>query len=92
MEPVMPNLSVRDREFPELALLSPRPAWQSRALCQGMGTDPFFGRTLAQARFICGMCAVRGECLEMALADPELSGVWGGTTAHERRVLRRAAS
>lgn len=87
----MLNLSLRDGEFPELTLLSPRPAWQSQALCQGMGTDPFFGTTLAEARSICSTCAVRDECLEMALADPELSGVWGGTTSHERQILRRAS-
>ena len=32
---------------------------------------------------------VRRECLEAALADPELIGLWGGTTEAERREIRR---
>jgi hypothetical protein len=38
---------------------------------------------------ICEVCPVRQECLEAALADPVLVGLWGGTTDAERRELRR---
>jgi hypothetical protein len=43
------------------------------------------------AKAVCAACVVRGECLAYALADPDLVGVWGGTSHAERRALRRAA-
>ena len=33
---------------------------------------------------------MRRECLEAALADPELIGLWGGTTEAERRETASA--
>jgi WhiB family redox-sensing transcriptional regulator len=38
---------------------------------------------------VCSRCPVSGNCLETALADHRLSGVWGGTTSDQRRALRR---
>jgi len=40
-------------------------------------------------RALCGDCPVRQECLEAALADESLVGLWGGTTELERREIRR---
>jgi len=37
---------------------------------------------------ICGWCPVRWQCLECALADESLSGLWGGTTDPERKLIR----
>ena len=34
---------------------------------------------------------VRAGCLEYALADISLEGVWGGTSMAERRRIRRSA-
>ena len=39
---------------------------------------------LAQKRALCHACRVRQECLEEALADPDLMGIWAGTTERER--------
>lgn len=56
------------------------------------GTD-FGGRTeesaaaVEAAKAICRPCPVRRECREWAL-DNENWGVWGGTTAYERRKIR----
>jgi Transcription factor WhiB len=36
----------------------------------------------------CAECPVRTECLRYALADPDLVGVWGGTTGAMRRDMR----
>jgi Transcription factor WhiB len=36
-------------------------------------------------------CLCDKECLAYALADSELTGVWGGTTTQERKRLRKAA-
>ena len=61
-----------------------RPEWQRRAACRSEGTELFVrgrdGGTYAKAKDLCAICAVRLECLEMAPADDELVGLWGGTT------------
>ena len=38
------------------------------------------------AKRICSGCKVMAECLAAALDNPELLGVWGGTTEAERTV------
>ena len=59
------------------------------------GLDPeiFYPPTdeeAADAKAVCGQCAVRETCLEFALDTRESEGIWGGTTARERRrVLRQ---
>jgi WhiB family redox-sensing transcriptional regulator len=40
-------------------------------------------------REMCEACPVRGECLDFALADESITGLWGGTTDAERREIRR---
>jgi WhiB family transcriptional regulator, redox-sensing transcriptional regulator len=70
-----------------------RPKWMDRGACRRMGTRTFFlelgDRSADEARAICRRCPVQGECLQSALADRELVGVWGGTTERERRAMRR---
>ena len=49
---------------------------------------------VAAAKVVCGLCPIRATCLETALADRRISGIWGGTTAAERdrvRLARRGA-
>lgn len=36
----------------------------------------------------CAGCPVATDCLTYALADPELLGIWGGTTTQERNRIR----
>jgi WhiB family redox-sensing transcriptional regulator len=43
------------------------------------------------AKAICGLCAVRGQCLKFAVERGEAHGIWGGTSESERRVLIGAA-
>ncbi len=84
-------MSVRRR--PELPSA---PAWRAAAACHHSNLAVFFpaGRDeesetqIAQARLVCGGCAVRTLCLQAGLDEP--FGVWGGTTEEERRELRRA--
>jgi len=76
-----------------VGLSNPR-AWMDRALCRGKDQGLFFpsvGASSTKARAICSMCPVGEQCLAYALADNELSGVWGGTTTQERRRLRTMA-
>lgn len=42
---------------------------------------------VAKAKEICNNCWVKEQCLQYALSDLELDGVWGGTTLHERKKL-----
>lgn len=79
--------------LPDLARA--RPAWQRDALCREHPTVAFFPRRSedsAPAKAVCRTCLVRAECLAYALADPDLTGVWGATSAVERRAMRRAAA
>jgi WhiB family redox-sensing transcriptional regulator len=78
--------------------------WAERALCAEADPDAWFpdrGRreSITLAKRICGHCPVRAECLDYALSGADTwrgitSGIWGGTTPHERgrlRPRRRAA-
>ena len=65
--------------------------WQDRAACRRVDSSIFFlelGARPDQARAICAQCAVRTECLEMALAEGLTFGIFGGKTPRERRVIR----
>ncbi|MCC8339031.1 WhiB family transcriptional regulator [Streptomyces sp. R1] len=46
--------------------------------------------TVRLAKHICGQCPLAARCLKWALANEGLTGtgIWGATTARERRVLR----
>jgi WhiB family transcriptional regulator, redox-sensing transcriptional regulator len=70
-------------------------AWMQRAACLHHEPELFFppGPSavdhIAQAQAICRGCPVARECLEVALADPTLLGVWGGTSETQRAAIRR---
>lgn len=51
--------------------------------------DTESGRSVQSAKAVCVGCLVNEECLGVALADPTLVGIWGGTTSRERNALRR---
>lgn len=62
-----------------------------RAQCRGEDRSLFFpslGADTAKARVICSICPVRSECLNYAVADAEIVGIWGGTSARQRQKLR----
>jgi WhiB family redox-sensing transcriptional regulator len=73
-------------------------AWHDHAACVGVKDVNWFpqsdkpgGRSaahlanVARAKAICAECPVKAECLEAALMEPMTYGIWGGTTAAERR-------
>lgn len=69
--------------------------WRSRAACRTQPTWLFFPArgdhtTLAAAKRVCSYCPVRSECLEASIDEPD--GVFGGTSAKERRNLRKVRS
>ena len=70
-------------------------AWQRwpGAVCQDEDPAIWFplrySRTaLAEARQVCDLCPIAAECLEYALAEPDLDGIWAGTTPSERKAMR----
>lgn len=40
-----------------------------------------------QQERICGMCPVKGRCLEFA-TENDVEGVWAGTNSYQRRVMQ----
>jgi WhiB family transcriptional regulator, redox-sensing transcriptional regulator len=78
----------------ELESLLQPPWWHQYAACRDSGTEVFFDKAkdVELALSICSRCAVEDMCRAVALEDPELQGVWGGTTAPERRRLRKASA
>jgi WhiB family redox-sensing transcriptional regulator len=77
----------------DLPTFGRRPAWHRKAACRGMGTAEFFpvlGGDGRAARAICGGCPVRDECGAVAITDPSLQGMWGGTSQATRQATRRA--
>lgn len=75
--------------------------WVPHAACRGEG-HLFFapdGRSESRAerrereeraKAVCGVCAVRDECLTEAIAADERFGIWGGLDARERRSASRS--
>ena len=67
--------------------------WNDRAACKGLDPLVFFpdeAEDPEPAKAICAACSVRESCLEFALANRRLEGVWGGCTERERRrIVRR---
>ena len=69
--------------------------WRATGACRSADPDLFFpiatGVVAARkALRICAGCGVRQQCLDFAMQNGEMSGVWGGTTAEERIRARRA--
>jgi WhiB family redox-sensing transcriptional regulator len=71
------------------------PAWMSQALCTEVDPEAFFpehGERNKDAKRVCAKCDVRAECLDYALDNNELYGVWGGLSGYERTNLRRTVA
>ena len=72
-----------------------RPHWHTQAACRGKGLDLFFperGESPAQAKALCANCPVQRQCLDVALADASVRGIWGGVSDKGRVGLRRGAA
>ena len=52
---------------------------------------PVRGQSTGPAKAVCARCPVRADCLRYALDNGLDHGVFGGTTADERRRLVRTA-
>lgn len=72
------------------------PAWHAEAACLDEDPDLFFPETgqaekVRRAKRVCARCPVAEPCLREALyrSCADDVGVWGGTSARDRVVLRR---
>jgi WhiB family transcriptional regulator, redox-sensing transcriptional regulator len=84
-------ISPNTGELPPVEELLRPPSWHMRAACRGTGVDHFItevGGAGRRARSLCARCEVRQECLDFALDHPDVAGIWGGTSAKERAVMR----
>lgn len=64
-----------------------------KAACRGVDPDIFYpeqGESTKLARAICQLCKIKEECLEFALQNQELFGIWGGKSVRERKVILKA--
>ena len=69
-----------------------RPEWMSSGNCRGVDPNLFFttrGESTEDAKAVCATCPVTTQCLQYALGNVEMFGIWGGLTEQERRPLRR---
>lgn len=69
--------------------------WMDYASCAEVVPDLFFvepnQRADAElAKQFCRRCPVRKQCLEYAVANKFVDGIWGGTTGNERARIWRA--
>ena len=65
--------------------------WRELAACRGADLRLFFperGESAEPARRICARCPVREPCLDYAVTNRIVYGVWGGLTGRERRALQ----
>lgn len=46
----------------------------------------------SSAKALCGTCPYAQRCLEYALENPGVHGIWGGTAERDRLKLRKAMS
>ena len=70
------------------------PSFDGAEPCASVGVEHFYVETSSvtaanNAKDVCRGCHSFDMCLEWAIHH-ESYGVWGGTTGHERRELRRA--
>ena len=71
--------------------------WRHHALCRDEDPELFFpigtsgpaAVQVEEAKVVCRRCSVTEACLEWALDSGQDSGVWGGTSEDERRLLTR---
>lgn len=89
--------AVREIERAQLPPVPQEVATHGR--CRGLPPEWFFaergsGSVYARGRAVCAACPARKPCREWARAQPinKLTGLWGGESQRERRLLAEAAS
>jgi WhiB family redox-sensing transcriptional regulator len=81
---------VRDRPVAH----DPDLAWRLHAACRGRPGSLWFAErgdvvSVRVAKRVCAGCPVRADCLDYALDNGIVEGIWGGRSGRERRQLRQ---
>lgn len=66
-------------------------SWRRQGACAGLDPGLFFpkrGIRIDAVLAVCADCSVKEPCLEWGLHH-EKEGIWGGTSAAQRRIMRR---
>jgi hypothetical protein len=64
--------------------------WVEQANCASTDPDSFFPESDSsntKAKNVCANCYVAQQCLDYAMEDMSLSGIWGGVTHTYRKQL-----
>lgn len=81
-----------------LSLVDPRhkldqqPEQHAQRACKDVDVAIFFpkqGGSTKEAKLICESCYMVRECLDEAMSDATIQGIWGGTTENERMEARK---
>lgn len=86
--------------LPTTSGTSRREHWRTQAACRGdfgphwfpdprNQTGPYFAECLARCIAVCETCPVKTECLDMALSEGHLYGIFAGTTPAQRKEINR---
>lgn len=71
------------------------PEWMYQAACAEVGGDLWYpekgsnGVVIDRVRAICAACPVKSQCLDYAMSNVEIWGIFGGLTYKERQKLGR---
>lgn len=68
--------------------------WRRKAACKNTDPNLFFPsrgdyEMETAAKSMCAVCPVKSQCLEYALNAGDCPGIWGGTSAKERRGIKK---
>lgn len=74
--------------------------WWKSAACLGQDTEMFYpepgtkgaAKQASEVKVFCKVCSVCSECLDYALKNGEVFGIWGGLTPKERSKLLKSRS
>jgi WhiB family redox-sensing transcriptional regulator len=84
----------RERHHAQFVDTTANPPWMQGAACAGldpslMVPDRHDVAGFKRAKAVCSGCPVKSPCLEYALLDDTLLGVWGETSWRQREDIRR---
>lgn len=85
------RLKFSDRRTPYLVAGE----WAQEAACRGMDVSLWFpgrGQDFRTAKEVCVRCPVRIQCLNLAIANDEQFGIWGGLAPDDREAIARKRS
>lgn len=89
------NISLLPEDYPDFQEFGTPPCAESDPDAF-FSQEPLEGALIRRTRYdyereakqVCFECPYRARCLQYALKDPDLVGIWGGTTEKDRGRIR----